>query len=500
MKLSLEINFDIKNTIDQEFIVWFENNKERCKPLLLMGFLMVENGLTLYYDEKYKKEVESIWIEKYERLQCENQKYLQACKETNTQLHCLKDVYERLYEEKYKVAYENKMHQITVDREDEVMRLMSKIEQLKVSLDEERCLFQEQKQALNKELLVLKDQNAIEFEALLERRIEETTKVKDVEVISLKTQIDELRQNYNDIKGKCKEYEDKYTEAITLSKDDYTKFIKDEKIMELTQVINKLNGELNVFKSSNTYKGAIGEKCLRDIISNNFIDCEVIDTSKTGGVSDIHVILPHGGIIAIESKNKANITNQDVCKSLTDIHTLNEMHGDKFQGYLFVSHRTRNIPKKGGLYYEVSPEGIPIIWYGVSEGDNIEPGLIMLMKVLLCVCSSNVLNKDEHMETDINLIMNVVKAKMEIVAENVKLCSSIQENVNAMLHNVNTLKMNNQKIYDDLLYELGIKEGSLQRSTGGILEHVKGDGLTCNICNKVFKRKCDLKNHLKKGH
>lgn len=527
MKLSIEVDFDIGNAIEQEFLVWFENNSERCKPLLLMGYLMIESGLTLYYDEKYKKEVEGIWLEKYEKLQGESQRYLQASKEATQQLASLKDVYEAIYEEKYRTVYDAKMQQlalekdslisrletdlkmkeavISADKDEQISRLSNKVEELKQALNEEKEDFMAEKRAIADELAVVKSRTEDELVSLITQRVEDVTRVKDVEAKGLQTQIEEIKKLYLETKSRCEDYEAKYNDAITSSRDDYAQFIKDEKMGEMTRTINKLTSELNVLKSTNAYKGAIGEKCVRDVISAHFTDCEVIDTSKTGGYSDVHVITKEGGIIAIESKNKASISNLDVSKSYTDIQLLKEAYGDKFIGYMFISHRTRNIPKKGHLHFEVEPDhGVPIIWYGVGEDENIEPGLVMLLKVLLCACRDQSKSKiSEEKAADIETIMSVIRSKLESINDNIKLCGSLQENINVMMSNVSQLMNNNKKIYNDFVLELGIRAGTLQRGDGsldkgGLVDNK--NSLSCSICHKVFKRKCDLNNHVKRGH
>lgn len=523
MKLSIDVDFDVKNAIEQDFLVWYEANKDKCKPLLLMGYLMIENGMTLYYDEKYKKEVESIWLEKYEKLQGESQRYLQASKEATQQLAALKDVYEAVYEEKYRTVFEVKLQQavserdnlisklehdlktrealIAADKDELISRLSNKVEELKQALTEEKESCNVEKRAIAEELALVKSRTDEELISLINQRVEDITRVKNVEVNGLKAQMEELRKLYQETKVRCEDYEVKYSDAITYSRDDYANFIKDEKIAEMTRTINKLTGELNVLKSTNSYKGAIGEKCIRDVLSAHFTDCEVVDTSKTGGFSDVHVITKDGDIIAIESKNKGTISTQDVSKSYTDIQLLKEAHGDKFIGYMFISHRTRNIPKKGHLHFEFdAQQGVPIIWYGVGEDENIEPGLVMLMKVLLCVCKDRMATAGkEDSVLDIQHVMSVIRSKLETIKDNIKICGTLQENINVLTSNVSLLLNNNKRVYDDLMTELGIHEGTLKRGSGAIDKGTVGT-LSCSVCHKVFKRKCDLNNHVKRGH
>jgi hypothetical protein len=160
---------------------------------------------------------------------------------------------------------------------------------------------------------------------------------------------------------------------------DFIKILRDEDITALKAQIASLKG-------SSFSKGIVGETMVKNIMQNTFRSIEIIDKSGCRAESDIHIVREHDNrIVAIECKNKNRITYSDVSKSIRDIHFLKEKYGDNFIGYIFLSLRTSNIPKKG-----VSMEVIcntPVIWFGAdceekTSFDSFTHTLPVLVKII----------------------------------------------------------------------------------------------------------------------
>jgi hypothetical protein len=111
MKVQFEVEFDIANTFEQRFLAWFQTNEGSCKNLLLLGFMMIDNGMMTYYDEKYKQEIESIWSKKYDKVVLEKKGVEQTIEETLEQVRCMKNTYEQVYDSKYRTVYESELEQ-----------------------------------------------------------------------------------------------------------------------------------------------------------------------------------------------------------------------------------------------------------------------------------------------------------------------------------------------------------------------------------------------------
>ena len=199
------------------------------------------------------------------------------------------------------------------------------------------------------------------------------------------------------------------------------------------------------------------------------------------------MITKEGYVIAIESKNKAKITSEDVEKSYSDLKILAKQYGNKLIGYVFISHRTQNIPKKGNMHFE-RVNNLPLVWYGVEDSSIIEKGLYVIVKMLMCEKSSTT-EKDDN--KSLEWTFATIKGSMAMIMENTTLCNKLYDSINAMNNNLNKVVANNQQIYNELLRCLG------EQPTTPIIHVSSSNQFMCNTCGKIFKRKCDLTNHNK---
>lgn len=324
-----------------------------------------------------------------------------------------------------------------------------------------------------------------------------------------------LEKNYKESLALIKE---QYTNNNPLSNDlifwrdkydkinnEYKEFIKENSIQNLKIEYQRRQAdaerkqaeterELNIFKNTNQYKGAIGEKTIKDILSKEFTNYEIKDTSGSASMSDIHLINKYGDIIAIECKNKAIITPQDVEKSLIDIKALKEKYQDKFQGYLFVSIRSKNIPKKGDLHYEIV-ESRPVIWYGMdscdvctaNSADSIGSACTTELIHLIKVISAHKINTDTEVDQDI--ITDKLKSYIKKLSDNKKAVLLVHNNMESLKSNISIIQNNIDWIYQDIFNYLGTTE---------IAENTQEHN--CDKCNMSFKRKNELTRHYNKTH
>jgi hypothetical protein len=252
----------------------------------------------------------------------------------------------------------------------------------------------------------------------------------------------------------------------------YNEYIKNELNNIKDHEIQTLKSQLTVFQNTNIYKGEQGEKTINNILLNNFIGYEIKDTSSQTNFADIHLIDRNGFLIAIESKNKAVISTQDVSKSQKDIINLKAKFQDKFIGYVFISLRSPNIPKKGDIYYELI-ENIPTIWYGTNNS-QIED-IVNLIKILY-------MHPRNISETDNSQILNEHIKKIYDVKKNI---NDILNLINALKTNVSNLKLTIDQMYDDLYTLIGKEQIS---------------SYICEHCQAVYKRKGDLLRHINTKH
>jgi hypothetical protein len=549
MKFTLNVDFDLDNVIDQKFLSWYETDGHNCKNVLLLGFMMLDNGMMLYYDEKYKKDIEGTWIDKYDKIVLEKKAVEYTVQETLEQMRYMKSSYEQLYDTKYKSLYETttielndtiqklqeklrireqetaeqntRIHDILKKENDELRNQLSFLrdEQLKlihalrnnhedelkrVLLHKEReCddmkvlykLLETQNQSLVNKLQTTEQY----IEQVSKQKAEDGTRHKQVEIDMLRQQLEHYMKTCEDATTKIHMLEQENKEVLTSKYDHLERLRNDDYINQLKHTITKQQTEMAILKNSNAYKGFEGEKCIKDILSRLFTDCEVRDTSKKGGQSDIHLVTKDGYVIVIESKNKSVITNQDVEKSYSDINVITKQFGNKLIGYVFVSHRTPNIPKKGNMYFE-RHDNLPIVWYGLEDTASLnflERGLFIIIRLLMCEkCCSN--EENDNTNDNLETMFVTVKNALTMIGENIATCAKLQENINGLSMTINTMAHNNQRMYENITQTLGIDAPLLALTSSSSKKGM--NSYVCMQCKTSFKRKCDLTNHMKTFH
>ena len=253
---------------------------------------------------------------------------------------------------------------------------------------------------------------------------------------------------------------------------------KDTEIETLRQQINTLQTQLQVIQNTNSYKGEIGERQVKDILQQHFPACEIKDTSAQQSMSDIHLIDKDGYIIAIECKNKNSVTAQAVQKSMNDIKHIKTKYGELFVGYLFVSLKSNNIPKKGELCFEIISD-IPTIWYGSPPNQQtLDNDVIKLIKIL---------SMHQTYQSMTDNVSSQINNYLQKILEIKKGMDAMNSTVSTMKGNIQSLQSSIDWLYDDMAKLIGVNKHSRQ-------PHI------CPHCEAVYKRKGDLERHMQAKH
>ena len=228
-------------------------------------------------------------------------------------------------------------------------------------------------------------------------------------------------------------------------------------------------------KNTNFCKGIIGENLITDMLRSNFPEYTIVDQSGKAQESDIHFINKTDQIIAIESKNKATITLQDVDKSIRDIEHLSTKYGSSFVGYIFFSLETPNIPKKG-ISFEIINDR-PVIWYGTKKnGETFRlEELVLIMKIMINL--SITMNRSKISQNDVVLLLQRVFMQ---ITTNKRMVEGVRTAMRSMEEQIEEIQKNNNGIYESL---------SLYMSDHGITIAITGGNGNCNGNNN--KRSCD---------
>lgn len=288
---------------------------------------------------------------------------------------------------------------------------------------------------------------------------------------------------------------------------EFIKTLKDEDVAALQAQIAMLKGQ-------NHTKGILGENAITELLASQFLEYEILDKSGTAAESDIHVVRNTDNcFIAIESKNKKNITHQDVEKSIRDISFLKSKYGNRFIGYLFTSLRTPNIPRKG-LKFEFT-DGVPTIWFGLDNLDNNDdtiltdqlcsclPIMVRLLFTLADIKPQGS-NSNANAFTELQIMLSSIIQRLE----------HSQKTIASITNSIKTIQDNNNTMYAVVLEYITANgmnnmtptatpktQPQQQAKRKAAQTDSEGDGteqLLCSVCSREFTRKCDLQRHQKK--
>jgi hypothetical protein len=201
----------------------------------------------------------------------------------------------------------------------------------------------------------------------------------------LKVELGKYQQLYADAK-----------EALARMLDDTISKSHDVQKETFRKRIAQLELEIELFKNSNAGKCNAGEFAIATWLVEMFPSYEVIDASRTPNACDLHVKTDEAGMFfAVEVKNKARIASEDIKKFARDVEAMAETHANAFRGAVFVSLRTKNIPTKGTLKFEVYKDR-PILYIAIQgdhhqkieEEKKVLEGCLKMM-FQMCSCTQN---------------------------------------------------------------------------------------------------------------
>lgn len=172
-------------------------------------------------------------------------------------------------------------------------------------------------------------------------------------------------------------------------------------VERLKEALASSQAEVAVLRGSNHVKGVLGEAAVMAVMQRTFEDWSFTDTSARGAESDFHMANREGdAVVAVEVKNKSSVTLQDVDKSVRDARELSDRLGTRLAAYLFVSVRSRNIPRKGALRLELLA-GVPVLWFAVDTPEALGDELARCARVLV----------------DVGLLVQAQRRAAEVTAE-----------------------------------------------------------------------------------
>lgn len=350
----------------------------------------------------------------------------------------------------------------------------SKNQELDVLKTQLKQVHQLEIKGLNEELERLRNLRRSDVEALqaqYKSMFENEKNVLACRITDLTNIIHELKQALIVKENEIKELNER---AILRYKDDEVQRLQTELISRDAKIAQLCN--------TNFCKGIIGENTVRDILANSFPDHALVDKSGTAAESDLHLVNKNQEFIAIECKYKNTITLDDVKKSVRDIGTLGSKYGKLFIGYIFFSLKSVNIPQKGFSFEVIN--GIPVLWYGtdLDQNPNATDEIVFVTKTAKLL--------GEIMKTrtsDSNAVHMMLNNMLQRIESNKTILKQMNDHISALTKHVNTAADNNTFVFQSLLrylQEQGVCVIDSQSS-----EH------TCTLCNKSFKRKCDLTKH-----
>lgn len=332
----------------------------------------------------------------------------------------------------------------------------------------------------DRELTILREQLASHTQAT-ELQVTRAVCDKDRELASLRERAEVLQASLQDAK-----------EASKQSTFDLVRSLRNDEVVQLQAQIASLKG-------SNFSKGVVGEASVKQWLASTFTECEIVDKSGCAAESDLHVVRPNGEFIAVECKNKASITVQDVDKSVRDVEFLHQKYGSKFVGYIFVSLRSLNIPRKGMGALEFHTEStIPVYWYAQSSFTDDDTSVVDFCRALWTISYAvrNLRtkldqedNSIDYYEKQLSQFITLSRSTMERLLQNQKAIASIQAAAKA-IHDTNSGAIQAISEYFTT-HNISLDASKLSPITP---QHTH----VCQGCKKQFMRKTDLTKHAAK--
>lgn len=245
--------------------------------------------------------------------------------------------------------------------------------------------------------------------------------------------------------------------------------------------------------------GEVGETMLLEAAKRVWPDAEIVDTTGTARMSDLHVVVPlapgadwGSTRIVLEAKNKTIITAEDVRKARRDCAETAAGHAD-MRAYVFVSLRSAAIPGIGRVHYEFSDvdgssgkaRRIFIAWFAFDTLDEAKLDaalrIVSAMAALLSIPKPELRGDERAIEAAEAMVARCITA-VETLATQKKAVEAMSHSFKALYASWMALVSSTDASYvafDDLLRPM-IEAGQLK----------------CGRCGKLYRIKSALEKHV----
>lgn len=497
--VTLNVILDPRFALESDILALYDAGELDAKGLLVIGFQAVKASTTQLHNQTVAAQLDALKNSYEELLRKVQQEFQLRVTDKTNEMNKVRSILQSTYEH---------------SRNDYIGRIRTLEESLVELKSHYTNVLQDATSVVERSFCVKLSEKENEIRMLrdrLDRDISVAVQDKETEIRVLREKLDAMQNaKYLQRDTQLAVLEEK-VEVLQSSKEvllDELKASREQAKTLQYEFMNALRNEeiaalkkqLAAVRGSNFSKGVVGENFVRHILQRSFPDMEANDKSGASAESDLHLIR-HGDnrFLAVECKNKGMITLQDVDKSLRDIVFLKQKYGDMFAGYIFVSLKSVNIPKKGTTF-EIQNGDIPVAWVGYDadlEGTNdvIHDTLPLLIKlvwktgdVLRDIIGNSKLTtqvEDQLMKfrESIGYVLRDSLSKFE---QNAKAICNLQTSVK-ILNDNNTSLLTSFASYIDL--------HSLH-SIGNASDNTMTDDLKCSTCGKMYKRRADYIKHI----
>lgn len=485
------IAINLRDAVETEFCNWYDKNKEKTKELLLSGYFIVRNGISQYYEEYYRSCNEEEWRS---QLQKKLDEALLSKNHTIHMLECQVKDYQQRLQNQHEEASNSKNHTVSIlesQIKDYQQRLVSQQEENARIKNLYAQSFQDEVDRLKKHNADLEyklKQSSIDYNNIKED-IEKT--IKQQYDYQLALEQERLRSSHTQeivcTKTQAEQYKSLY--QCTMSDMQATlKAMYEEKLDQMSKRISEKDRELALLKKTNAAKGALGENLVASYLRSFFPAAEVYDTSKIKHSCDIHLKLEGKHVFAFESKYKDSITPNDIEKFYRDAEQMAMVEGENFLGAAFISLRTKNIPTKGDLYFD-QVKSRPILFIGFESEEKIDHMLFSSI-IKLFVMIGYYQKKNNQQASTVQDIIEKLKPILFTVSRTRSDIDNIKTMASKIIDSTINLDRDIGKSLDAMYTIVGVSN----------LAHPPvsaSDGFNCPRCNKPYKSKTGLENHIR---
>jgi hypothetical protein len=280
-------------------------------------------------------------------------------------------------EERLKKEKEQFLQKVTSDHLQEIHELRAKYDTAVTTLREsEKVVSQQITNAIEKgsNLVRAECDKVLEVQ---ESRIKDLTKIIEV----LKEENKELQSSYLSVNDK----------------------ILDHKNDSMVSKLDEIKNDFNKFFKDNSTKGIFGENKIEYYLSNNFLGCQIEDTSGMTASGDFLFIFQSLKLL-VESKNVQYLKNSEIEKFYRDIDV--QVSKGTINSALFISFHDTNLPKGYRNFYFEIRSGIPIVFVSNALASDffIKSSILMLLYLINNGIISRIESDDDKLQYVINAL------------------------------------------------------------------------------------------------